>query len=172
MVIREATDQDLNRLAVLNAFVQDDHAASRPDHFAASNIAVLSEAIGHHLQEATSRIWIAQVGELSVGYVLAIWRERGADTFCHARRWCEIDQIVVDPAFRRRGVAKALVIAATDAAAAEGINDVELNTWAFNSDAQDVFRQLGFRPKMIRWEASKGALARSHAELSNAADSR
>ena len=130
------------------------------------------EAIGHHLQEANSRIWIAQVGELSVGYVLAIWRERGADTFCHARRWCEIDQIVVDPAFRRRGVAKALVIAATDAAAAEGINDVELNTWAFNSDAQDVFRQLGFRPKMIRWEASKGALARSHAEQRDAADSR
>jgi ribosomal protein S18 acetylase RimI-like enzyme len=47
--------------------------------------------------------------------------ERAGNPFRRARRWCEIDQIAVDPAWRRRGVGRALMSAALEDVDARGL---------------------------------------------------
>ena len=139
-------------LAGLNRFVQDLHLARRPDHFRPTRLEDVAEWYRSLLEKSTTRAWIAEEGASPVGYLLAIVHDVPGNPFVRARRWCEIDQIAVDPDRRRRGIARALVLTAISAVKAEGIDRVEATSWTFNDDAQEVFRRLGFVPKVTRFE--------------------
>jgi ribosomal protein S18 acetylase RimI-like enzyme len=69
-----------------------------------------------------------------------------------ARHWCEIDQIAVDPNYRRRGIARSLNLKAIAEIRTEGIRDIEATSWFFNEETHEVFRRLGFLPKTVRFE--------------------
>jgi ribosomal protein S18 acetylase RimI-like enzyme len=56
--------------------------------------------------------------------------------------------IVVDPAFRRGGVGRALLDAAVAALQARGASQIVLSTAEGNGAAQALFRAAGFRPTM------------------------
>ena len=150
--IRVAGPDDAPALATLNEHVHGLHVAARPDFFQVAAPDELAAWFVTLVEGPTSRVWLAAEADAPVGYVLAYFRERGAVPFSYARRWCEIDQIAVDPRWRRRGTARALIRAAVDEAGRRGIRDIELSSWAFNVDAHETFRRIGFRPKVIRFE--------------------
>ena len=68
-----------------------------------------------------------------------------------APRLLGFNQLAVSPAFRRRGIARALVECVLEDARSRGISDVEVTSWPFNTDAHDAFRSLGFTPKIVRF---------------------
>jgi diamine N-acetyltransferase len=154
--IRAAVLGDEQRLAFLNSFVQSIHVAKRPDSFKPSTQYEVVEWFCALLKDGSARIWIAEEAGAAIGYILTMIQERHENPFCRSRRWFEIDQIAVDPGFRRRGVAGALIQKAVITAAADGFDQVELCTWAFNEEAQSVFRKLGFEPKILRYERKIG----------------
>jgi GNAT superfamily N-acetyltransferase len=137
--VRAAVVGDEHALAALNRFVHEMHAARRPDYFKPP-----------HVDETAA--WIAEEEGFPVGYVLTFFQDRCDDPFRRARRWCEIDQIAVDPAWRRRGIGRALMAAALAEAGKRGVREVELSSWAFNTDAHAMFRQFGFEPRVVRFE--------------------
>jgi ribosomal protein S18 acetylase RimI-like enzyme len=149
--IRRAEPGDEARLASLCAVVQELHARHRPDVFKPMDIAGLELWFEHALATATSRFWLAEIGEAAVGYVLVVEQRRADGVFCYQRRWLEIDQVGVDPGFRRRGVARALIGHVCQTARDEGVADVELNTWSFNDAAQLTFQRLGFNTANVRF---------------------
>lgn len=57
---------------------------------------------------------------------------------------CEVKRMFVDPAFRRKGVARALMIRLLEAASARGYRRVRLGTLHTMTAAQDLYRDLGF----------------------------
>jgi ribosomal protein S18 acetylase RimI-like enzyme len=150
--IRVAVPGDEHRLAELNEFVQELHVAMRPESYKRPARAEIAAWFRGMLSNTAARVWLAEDGDSAVGYVLTVVQERPENPFCRSRRWCEIDQIVVVPGYRRRGVASALLQTALSAASAEGIADVELCAWSFNVEAQSLFRKFGFEPKFARWE--------------------
>ena len=152
MLVRGAGVGDAETLAALNRFVHDTHLQRRPDYFAAGRLEAVSAWFRDQLDRLSTAAWIAQEGDLSVGYLLMFVHERGENPFRHARRWCEIDQIAVDPVWRRRGIGTALMTAALEEASARGVRDVELSSWAFNSDAHAMFRRFGFEPRVVTFE--------------------
>ena len=83
--------------------------------------------------------------------MLVIVHQASENPFVRARRWCEIDQAAVDPDCRRTGIASALIRHAVSEANSEGVA-VEAASWSFNESAHELFRQLGFVPKTIRFE--------------------
>jgi len=153
--IRAAVLGDVQGLTILNGFVQDLHVEKRPDSFKPSTQDEVVEWFRGLLRNTSARMWIAEEAGIAVGYVLMVVQERAENPFCHSRRWCEIDQISVDPGLRRRGVASALIQKALAEAATDGFAEVELCTWSFNVEAQSLFRKLGFEPKFLRWERKK-----------------
>ena len=152
VTIREAVLGDERLLADLNRCVQDAHVGNRPDSFKPSVLEEVAEWFRTFLQNSSAHIWIAEEQGEAVGYVTSLVQERPENPFCRSRRWCEIDQIVVAPGFRRRGIGSALIQKAVATAATEGIPMVELVTWSFNEEAQGTFRKLAFAPKLVRWE--------------------
>jgi ribosomal protein S18 acetylase RimI-like enzyme len=154
-VIREANVGDIEVLADLIGEVQDPHIASRPDTFKkvdADEVAVWVRAL---FENAAVKIWIAETEVTAQGYLVSVLRHQVEGPFAFSRRWIEVDQIGVRGAFRRSGIARALVDAALAHAAASGIVDVELTSWSFNRDAHEAFRRLGFEPKVIRFEMKR-----------------
>jgi GNAT superfamily N-acetyltransferase len=150
--IRPAAIGDEALLAGLNDFVQELHLGRRPDHFKPTQSAELATWYRSLLEKTTTRIWIAEEDGLPVGYLLAIFHEAQENPFVRARRWCEIDQVAVDPSRRRRGIARALILNAVFWAKTEGIPHIEAASWSFNDGAHEMFRRLGFVPKTTRFE--------------------
>jgi GNAT superfamily N-acetyltransferase len=150
--IRPAAIGDEALLAALNDFVQERHLERRPDHFKPTHSAELVAWYRSLLEKSTTRIWIAEEDGLPVGYVLAILHEASENPFVRARRWCEIDQVAVDPSRRRRGIARTLIRSALSWAKTEGILQIEAASWSFNDGAHEMFRRLGFVSKTTRFE--------------------
>jgi GNAT superfamily N-acetyltransferase len=150
--IRPAAIGDEALLAALNDFVQEPHLGRRPEHFRPTQSAELAIWYRSLLEKSTTRIWIAEEDGLPVGYLLAILHEAPENPLVRARRWCEIDQVAVDPRWRGRGIARALILGAVSWATTEGVPQIEAASWSFNDGAHEVFRRLGFVPKTTRFE--------------------
>jgi GNAT superfamily N-acetyltransferase len=149
--IRRAVVGDEQTLATLNGFVHDLHLRQNPTYFRPAEPEEVAAWFRGVLESPTVRIWIADALARPVGYVSVFWHERAQNPFCRERRWLEIDQVGVHPERRRQGVGRALVHVVLQAARDEGIADVELSSWVFNSDAHEAFRRLGFTPKVVRF---------------------
>ncbi|MBL8597935.1 MAG: GNAT family N-acetyltransferase [Devosia sp.] len=65
--------------------------------------------------------------------------------FCHCWRDGFIKDLVVDRAWRKRGLGAALLTMALAASTARGIPFVDLKTDVDNATAQSLYRHLGFR---------------------------
>jgi ribosomal protein S18 acetylase RimI-like enzyme len=150
--IRAATVVDAEALALLNQGVQELHVAERPEFFKHVDPDVLVGWFRSVLEAAGVRAWIAEVDGSTVGYALTIVHHRAEGPFSSERTFCEIDQIAVSPAFRGRGIGRALVERVLADARSRNIQDVELSTWSFNVAAQAAFRKLGFVPRTVRFE--------------------
>jgi len=152
VTVRRAVGGDAHALAALNRFVHETHLARRPDYFKPVRADEAAAWFRERLDKRTTAAWIAEAEGRPVGYVLTFFHERGENAFRRPRRWCEIDQIAVDPVWRRRGVGRALMAAALAEAGSRGMQNIELFSWAFNTDAHAMFQRLGFEPRMLRFE--------------------
>lgn len=54
----------------------------------------------------------------------------------------------------RRGVGRSLLDHVVEFAKADGVSDIELNTWTFNDRARASFERLGFVSRNVRLERS------------------
>jgi ribosomal protein S18 acetylase RimI-like enzyme len=71
-----------------------------------------------------------------------------------------VDALAVEPALRRRGVARVLLARAEGAAAAGGFDGVALDTGLHNAPARALYSAAGYREREIR-EAPSAAVARA-----------
>jgi GNAT superfamily N-acetyltransferase len=150
--IRRAKQDDVGAFVALHREVQELHVAARPDQFKAAEPSALEARFDELFASPDAKIWVAELDGGVVGYAVSLHQRRPAFTAMPAREWCEIDQIAVTSAHRRRGIATALIQAIIADARLSGLHDIELNSWAFNQDAHLAFRRLGFQPKAIRFE--------------------
>lgn len=149
--IRAAVTGDQAVLAALSARVQELHVGERPEIFKPVDLPGLERWFADALARGSWKIWIAHIGEKSVGYAVVMEQRRADNVFTYSRRWHEIEQIGVDPAYMRRGIARELFRHVTKAALADGVSEIELNTWTFNKVAHLSFEHLGFVAKNLRF---------------------
>jgi ribosomal protein S18 acetylase RimI-like enzyme len=70
-----------------------------------------------------------------------------------------VDALAVDPSFRRRGVARALLAHAEEAAADSDLEGVALDTGLHNEPARALYEAAGFRQREIRRAPSANVAA-------------
>ena len=150
MRVEPGSPTDAGTLARLNPYVHDLHREHAPHVFGSPTREEATAAFEALLRLDSCRVFLAYAEDHAVGYVLVTVGERPASAFNRPRRWLYIDQISVEPGARRRGVGRALVSAVLRYAGDAGIDDVEVDTWAFNDRAQAFFASLGFRAKTLR----------------------
>lgn len=149
MKIRPATVSDIPVLVALNRIAQDMHANAFPERFRRDTPEqIVADAFAAMIQSSTS-YWLVAEEEKPIAFLSANFGEREESWHSVFRRVCYLAGIVVAPAFRRRGIARTLLAALKRETDARGMA-IELEVWAFNDEAREVFSKLGFSRVMER----------------------
>jgi ribosomal protein S18 acetylase RimI-like enzyme len=90
----------------------------------------------------------------TVGLVVLIARSIAASSVRDARRFVEIDQLVVSSTTRRRGVGRSLIDASKAWGRARGISRLEVSVWSVNVETIEFYRKIGFAPTNERFALS------------------
>jgi ribosomal protein S18 acetylase RimI-like enzyme len=144
-IVRRAVMQDADTLSMLNADVQDLHAAALPWLFKRPAPDTFPpETAADVLAASENIVFIAESDGVASGYAFAEIIRRPETSFHHANDVVHLHHISVRPAYRRKGVGAALIDAVRSAAAEAGIDIVSLDVWTFNEEARAFFRSRGF----------------------------
>ena len=90
--------------------------------------------------------FVAEDGGQVIGFVLGQIQEEYA--MYRTGRYGMVHDLWVEPEHRRKGLAKALMLAALDHFRRAGIGQVRLDSAAGNGAAQRLFAECGFRPSV------------------------
>jgi ribosomal protein S18 acetylase RimI-like enzyme len=148
--IRPASHRDLDRLAALFAGLlahHDDGADPRFERATGGAEEALRELLAERLKRKTSRVWVAE-GQASSLDALCIAVVMARPPLFQETRRGEIEQLVVRPEARRRGIARALVTEAFAWMREEGASAVDVQVARGNVEGQAFWRALGFDPSM------------------------
>lgn len=149
--IREATTADYEALCAL--FDEGDalHRENLPHVFRKPEGPVRDwEFVLSLIAEEKVGLFVAQAENELAGLICVLVRESPAIPIFVPRRYAVIDNIVVRDRFRRRGVGRALVERAHEWATVQGVEEIELNVWAFNRGAVAFYRRLGYETASLR----------------------
>jgi ribosomal protein S18 acetylase RimI-like enzyme len=145
ILIRKATEQDVDVIRSLNVDVQALHAAALPWLFKLPGPDTLeSWEVKPLLTEPENLVFVAEVDGVAAGYAYAEIQQRPETPFTHAHDMVYLHHLSVRPAHRRHGVGSALIAAVRAAATEAGITLVALDVWIFNDEARGFFRRHGF----------------------------
>ena len=100
--------------------------------------------------DTNQHVLVAELDGVAVGYLCATIEREPAHTFKRDTTRLYVHQISVAADRRRRGVGRALFAAVEQIAQDRSINDIALDTWSFNEEAQDFFASLGFSVYKIK----------------------
>ena len=149
-MVRFAVEKDLERINELRRQVNELHVKGRSDIFKAG--------FGEELQEA-ARVWIwGENSDILVveregvlcGVACVDYVHKPETPYGAARCFYHVQELVVDEAFRRQGVAGELFAFMKEEAAKRGFDKIELDVWEFNASAIEFYRAMGFR-ETRRW---------------------
>lgn len=137
-------------LAKLNEQLHNMHVSERADVFKPFDLEAVTAYFKQCLQKPQYyHPGIMVDGELA-GFAQAEVMTRLESAFAYPYRYIHIHQLSVHPAFRRTGIAKALVAAVEKHAVMENINRIDLTVWNFNEEAIAFYGACGFKPDLLR----------------------
>ncbi|MFZ5480737.1 MAG: GNAT family N-acetyltransferase [Myxococcota bacterium] len=155
-LVRPATPADLQRLVVFGMANRAHHAAVDPGLVRAS-IAELRHRYAAMLDHARARVFVAEAAGELVG--MTAGRVEDHVGLEHVR--CgNVDEVWVEAAHRRRGVARGLLGELTAFFAAQQVSRVVLQYVPGNALGEDTWRALGFQPCYVTARTDLGALRR------------
>ncbi len=148
--IREAVNSDLPRLGWLGALlVQEHHDFDSRRFLAAKNRTPQDYAsfLGTRLEDPNAVVLVAETKGETIGY--AYGEIEGYDYMSLRGPAGVLNDLIVDPAYRGRGVGHLLLDAIISRLKSRDVPRVVLSTAAKNKSAQRLFERNGFRPTMI-----------------------
>jgi ribosomal protein S18 acetylase RimI-like enzyme len=157
IVIRAAVEGDYEALSGLYRQADRLHAEHLPDVFKVPGEHPRSRDVllGAIASETAALLVAEHAGEV-VGFVRLMERGTPDVPFFVARRYAQIEEIVVAEAFRRRGVGRLLMEQAHQWARGRGLQSVELTVWEFNEGAIALYESLGYGTLMRRMTCAVG----------------
>jgi ribosomal protein S18 acetylase RimI-like enzyme len=149
-IVRRATPADLPRIGSLGALLVAEHHAFDSRRFFAAGPRMASEYasfLSTQLEGPKSAVLVAEDGGQVIGYS---WiTVEGYDYKALRGPAGVLQDVIVDPSHRGRGVGRQLLNAALAYLQSRGVAQVVLSTAERNLAAQKLFASAGFRPTMI-----------------------
>ncbi len=145
MQIRFAVDSDLPGINALRKQVNDLHVAGKPDVFKSGFSDELRDYIHVIRKDPEQRIVVAEdESGILCGFAVLHHINRPENPFMYERDFLDIDEFGVDEAYRRRGIATAMIAFIRKFAVENDFHRIELNMWEFNQDALAFYEASGF----------------------------
>ena len=149
-IVRRATSADLPKIGQLGALLIAEHHDFDTRRFLAARPRTpvdYASFLGTQLEDPDVAVLVADQDGDVIGYAYAAME--GYDYMALRGPAGALHDVIVDPAFRRRGVARLLLDATLAYLKSRGAPRVVLSTAVQNEPAQRLFASLGFRRTMI-----------------------
>ena len=145
MNIRLATPTDVSLLSSLCMDVQCLHAENYPDLFKMPQRDDFAVAFFEEmLADPKNSAFLAEENGEALGYIFCKLMERPETPFTFAMRYLVVDQISVRPVAQKKGVGAALIERAIALCKELNVPRIQLDSWAFNTEAHAFFEKTGF----------------------------
>lgn len=153
LTIRYAKHEDIERVNELRQMVHNLHAKARPDIFRQEFCDELRQDLYKIPEERQDfDIIVACSDNIICGFVVVQYVDKPQSLYQLARRFYQIHEFGVDVAFRRCGVATALMNFCNNEAKKKHFDRMELDVWAFNDGAIEFYEAVDFLPYRIYME--------------------
>ncbi len=140
--IRKADKGDCAGIAELLKIIAAQHGAGRPDLFDASCGKYDAEGVASLLPDHAVFVAEGESGGIA-GYLIAKIKEQPKYAVRKAYRCLYIDDLCVNPEYRKSGIGRALFDEARAYAEKNGCYNIELNVWEFNEGAKFFYKRMG-----------------------------
>lgn len=153
MVIRRATEQDMEGLNRLLQQVLLVHHKGRPDLFRGEGKKYTDEQLTELIADDTTPIFVA-VDEKNwmLGYAFCQYQEHKNSNVLTDIRTLYIDDLCVDETVRGQHIGKALYEHVLAYAKGQGFYNVTLNVWSCNESAMRFYEKCGLKPQKVGME--------------------
>ncbi|MDO4866745.1 MAG: GNAT family N-acetyltransferase [Clostridia bacterium] len=145
IVVRPARREELARVNELRRQVNDLHVEGRPRHFKPGFGPELQAHVYDQLESDRFDVLVALADGEIAGFATVQFVRRPEGPYTLPLDFYHVEEFGVDAAFRRRGVATALVEYMKRDARERGFNRLDLDVWAFNDDALAFYEAVGFQ---------------------------
>lgn len=154
IIFRIATIYDYDALCVLKKQVHDYHSLLIPDFYRKVELPFTRNEFDGLLENNDNSIYVVESGRRIAGYAItrAISFKANPLIVNHARLF--IEDIFIDPVYRRMGLGNFLLENLKSVCRSEGYSHLDLNVWSFNTEAIAFFRKMGMREIILRMECS------------------
>lgn len=143
-MVRFAEEKDLTRVNELRKQVNDLHVAGRPDIFKSGFGEAMQNVAMAMLNGENSDIIVAERDGVICGMACVDYVRKAESPYTKARNFYHVQEIAVDEAFRRQGIAKEMLAFMKKDACQRGFAKIELDVWAFNASAIAFYEEAGF----------------------------
>ena len=144
MTIRFAREEELPQVNLLREQVNALHAAGKPEIFKPGFRSELRDYVYEIWRDPDKEILVAEEAGALLGFAVLHRVHRPENPYMYPRNFLDVDELGVDAAHRRQGIATALVSFLRDYARAQGFARLELNMWEFNREALAFYEAAGF----------------------------
>ena len=143
--VRPVRRDELERVNELRRMVNEVHVQGRPDIFRPGFCEELERHVYDAFDDAQTDVIVALLGGEIAGFATVQYIHRPESPYTLARDFYRVEEFGVDAAYRRQGVATALVEYMKNDAREKGFNRIELDAWTFNEGALTFYENVGFR---------------------------
>ena len=144
MRIEAATSEDAPVLAQLNEAIHRLHCQLAPGYFQGASRESVTAEFAKRIAEKDTHALIAWEDDKPIGYCVLKIVERKPNPWTCGFRRLSIEELSVEPEWRRRGIGTRLMEVAFQFAREQGIHEVTLEYWANNRAARAFYEALGF----------------------------
>ncbi|MBQ9765621.1 MAG: GNAT family N-acetyltransferase [Lachnospiraceae bacterium] len=144
-MVRFAEEEDVARVNELREQVNSLHVQGRPDVFKGGFCQQLQDYAKVLISGENSDIVVVERDGVICGMACVDYVRRPETLYSQARNYYHVQEIAVDEAYRRQGVATEMLGFMNEDAKKRGLNKIELDVWAFNESAIEFYEAMGFR---------------------------
>lgn len=149
MEFRLADEADFEAVNRLARQVHELHVQWRPDLFRSVQYPITFEEFSALLQE--QRLLLAQQNGMVVAYAVFAMQQFDVPKLM-PQKSLKLEEICVDEAYRRQGIAKALLQELMRLGRAAGCTDLRLTCDPHNAAGIAFYESLGMQPKVIQYQ--------------------
>jgi ribosomal protein S18 acetylase RimI-like enzyme len=150
--IRNANQGDYESLIPLFREVHELHVCKRPDLYKENSTPVGQELFESQLVDVKQHIFVANIGNEIVGFVVMKEEEIAENSFVKARKVLLINSLCVAETQRKKGIGKRLLQEAFDFGRTLKVDSIELGVSESNSYAIEFYESNGMKTKSRKME--------------------
>ena len=144
LILREAIDDDMERVADLFTEELMHHIDLLPKRFQLANPIITSAWYDDVLGNPDKQLHVAELDGMVVGLLLLLLKRSPDDPILKPRFFATVEEVAVTKRFRGQGIGRRLMNHALDWANERGADEIELEVWERNHGAIALYEKLGY----------------------------